>query len=140
MFDRARALANRKAREASPVYSPTAQARERSESMRTGSGFRADRRLMGQGLKGRTPSKCPVCPARQFAKHPDKDLRVLAQTQADEFHVLSDVIEHGHLCNGKCRGKACKAQRSGVSTNYSGKVAINWRQRIGRNVLGGGAF
>jgi len=99
-----------------------------------------DKRLMGQGLQGRTPQKVPVCPAEMFGTHPDKSVRAIAIEQARDAHILNDIIAHGCIHAGKCGGKACKAQRSGVSVQYQGKVAVKWRQQVGRNVLGGGAF
>lgn len=118
------------------TFSPTQRAEAEHKATRT----MINTRLMGQGLGGRTPQKSYICPARAYAFHPDKDLRKLADAQAHEFHRLNDYIEHGEIHAGPCKGKRCKAQRTGVSVQYSGKVAIKWRQQVGRNVLGGGAF
>jgi len=118
------------------TFSPTARA---AAEYKTAT-MSVNTRLMGQKLGGRTPQKSYICPGRAFSFHPDAEIRRLAAAQAHELHMLNDLIEHGTIHEGPCKGKRCKAPRGGVSVQYQGKVAINWRQQVGRNVLGGGTF
>lgn len=59
---------------------------------------------------GRTPRRDYICPAKQYAKHPDASVRALAQAQADAYHALNDIMVHGEVCHGKCHAKACRRE------------------------------
>lgn len=76
-----------------PPFSPTAHA-ERQAALARQHGVD---KVIARGGGTRTPRKSYVCPARMLARHPDADLRRLAQEQAREQH-------HAHgPCQGKCR-------------------------------------
>ncbi|MDX6768947.1 MAG: hypothetical protein SF051_05400 [Elusimicrobiota bacterium] len=75
----ARAIVEARAEE----WSPLLVERERVRAKRAS---RADE-WGGIALRGRTPSRSVVCPARMTRRHPDPKLRQLGQEQADALHA-----------------------------------------------------